>query len=1449
MQINSPIFHPRGSFPLPESPERVGSVSAEIPFCETPLLRLHRLLFKAGELGFDGSINPHGFFSGLRAVSISTKAASDLLGNTLTLFRSRSVEALDLAKPVSNKKNCCRFTLKEFIRYYLHLFPGHDVHWIGSSLPLGKLWSTQFLKDLELHPEMKSLLLDSIGHMSEDFADIDIRFMVPPGSSDRDYVRIALESLCRLKTGDPSFVIEASSFQPHEKTKILTFKDGLESSCDIDLIQCADSTPPFLTTLDTAYLSLSDFLSTGMTLPSFIGGVRPGDYFLHKCAKIFHIPDPSTINPGTFKRIIQWQTYGYGIPQKGIIDQALKTFQAVKGGRKQFLAVFRERREHLDPCPKTVLAYCLNLISCVEENYDEEYRIDYWKQCADLIKLPEQGLTKQIALFIKRNYHGCGYLVAVLKACCLMTYVTKKLKSPSSPTLIDIYPGTQNGEPYFVLPIAKSTVFLKLEPNKTINDLLYFFDCTSETPSSPLRNELVNILLEFMKRLMKATLDQNDSVMDEFNGLGIDPARIQDILTGTKITHDPAIHALNIFWKAIYHTSHPLDFEDEADCLRSLGPALLLFKNIKLQNQFIQFIESYTRSDLIRKILTRLKEASRLDLPTIYNVIFDVTGHGDVTACEIGYQIWIEAILHPQYPAGAKSDGLVKLMIPSYADRKTVFDKRLQSILEERKVNPLILTHFLSQAGQSNLAIMAFTHCSAADVKKYPQCLVTISANKKIPLPMRQKLIHFLIEEGYFDKALVHIKKIHTPLLSTNEKKAMVGAATKAVNHLINTKQIDRALKAYHSFVSKGILNCDASKQWNFLTRITTKIQDPHQLSDELIYKLIDLLKTPIALDTKKVKQIRSTLSHVLSLLDFEKKLMVLCVLYQLTLDTQNKILTNFHTQQFNKLMKSRDHAEKLVVAESYAENRIWLFAAQAIAKISPDSSEKSYELALKTLDHLSHVAEFNLMWNILLLYQDRMDIETLEKYLRILCPESSTITDKSGLMSKLLLKVSQLSIELSLRLIDYILKHHIQLSDVPLLFEIVEQHTDDPLIAWNRYLAICDGQEIEKLRHDQLRCLKSIKDACLDRGDSIELTPKIIDHWSQIGVDFEDMGFWMYLITVEMNSYFSENQFDKMINRFRSLERLCTKRSNFVTFVRRCFQEIYELHQKDKRVPTDIFYLLWDEFSDVEDFWDLMRSIALEDGELETVWNLTSKNDRLRFFYRNPKSLEELNSEILYSKKWRKILKGSMSGEKSTFHSDALPGFFKLINKSILDVRKPIFRRELIEKVTTWGAPPKEFWLNFQDADGEVREARDKLTEVKLDLLDRMVMGIWCLTYKNPLNLSQKTQEQLGIMGSVLWILCQRLSCKDPNYMRLRIDFDSIASKFSKQIVQALGDHPKLEKYQKSLDETRGIFNLVNFLFWMSLHQNSLWVLSIIINCCLFYFLYGKDMLSPSKK
>jgi len=1375
-----------------------------------PLHRLRHLLIERGEINWDGSVNPFGFFRQQLAVPISNLAVECILGCTLTV-------------------NGSSFTLKEFIQHYLSLFPNHHVHWIGSSLPLGKQWPTQFLKRFDIDEALKEALEDSLDFMSDEFPDIDIRFMIPHGSVDLDYVQLALEDLCKSK-------IETHPFSPDEKTKIFTMKKGLGDQFDIDLIQCSHVVPPFNTTLDTAFLLLNNYFNFGDTTPLFMGGVSAGEYFLHRCAKIFYILDPKMINAGTFKRIIQWQTSSYLTPQPRVVDQTLRMFQATKGGRKQFLAVFQERQRHLSPCPKNSLAYCLNLISCIEEHYDIGYKVDYWKQCAELINLPKKGLSRLIAEFIKNNYHGCGYLVTLLKACCLMTYATKKLMTSTSQTLLDVYPGVQNGLPYFVMPInTHSSVHLKLEAEKSMRDLLNVFEITSEMT----RKALVTILLEFMKRVFTARFERGDkAVHDFFAELNIDPANIQNQFSGQEITQEPAIHALNIFWKGLIHTLCPMNLEDEMDCVRSLAPALTLFKENKMQHQFIEFIESYTRSELIQNILTRLKKVSRLNITTIFSVIFDLLGQADVKQCEMGYQIWTDAISHSKYQMESRCKGLLNLLLPSYDSRKTVQDKRLHSMLLEKKVSPIILTQLLFEYERPALAQEAFKYCCAEDARQFPRCLIPINRFQNFPLPLWQKLISMLIAQGFFEQAQSDLQKIDLSAIFEDEKKSMTKAATAVVNHWISTKQINKAVNIYQIFIRKGLLNKETSRQWNFLAKACSKIHNSKDISDDLVNKLIELLRNPIALSPKKAKQIQAILTRVLPMLEWSNKLIVLSVFYQWCQTTQNKNLTSFHERKFKEMLSSCDDEKKLALVQTYTEHGHWPFAARALIAISMGSRKTALTLALKILDHLRHLKEFDLMWKILFLYQTLIDDSALEKILITLCTKSRSCPEFPKLNVNLLRRISTMSPETCLLVTDFFLDHKVQLEDIPLLFGIIGRHTASPGLAWARYLSVCNGQKVKSFHLERLRCLKSIKNASIEGGDSTVLLPSIINHWGKLGIDSDDLSEWMQLVTIEMNDYFTNHQFDKIIERFQSLKRHCSKHSNFVANLKTYFRDLYFLHQEGKKIPTELFYLLWDNYPEVGEFWDIMRSIALNDGELERFWDLTAKYDSLIFFDREPVDLESLRVEIIKTEKWLHIFEQSMIGERSKFAPSSYKGLYRLVNKSIVDISKSFPHREIIAKVTKWGLLPKRVWLMLQNAAGELRQARDTLTEAKLLFLDNFVMGIWSLVHNNPLKLRPATINRLEVMGAVIWILSARLSNGDPDYHQLMKRFDPIAAKYRDVIEMAIKGHPKTGIYHKSLIETQGIFNFQRIFLWLYMNPHNLYYLMMIFfNLYVFYW------------
>ena len=1506
MESVTPFFKPSRYFPRAEITHRkVNSEETKSCFSiihrsyissfSLPFYWVRGFLLFNNELRCDGSFHPKKFFVGLAEVSIPDKLVEKILQNTFTIIY---------------KEEPHKITLKELISHYLKLFPNHDVHWIGSSLSLGKEWSTLYLKNANLDQDLESPLSKSFDYIVGNFTDIDIRFMVPPrkprhnsrfieaidiadhdslDSLDPDYVRLALENLCCLKFHDKFFRWEISAFEPDEKTKTFSFEKRDGDQYDIDLVQCSHKIPPFVTTQEAAYMSFKDYFATGKTDPQFLGGIQVGEYFLHQAAKIFYIPDRTRINPGTFKRFIQLITYGYITPQRGIIRDILQVFNGCKGGTKQFFNVFQKRKAHLDSNPKTELAYCLNLISCVKEFYPTRLNVSYWEQCANLLTAPQKGLSLHIDRYIKEHHEGCGELITVLKTCSLITYATKIMtdETSGSDALYPIYPGTQNGEPYLAMPVSQQTaVHLKLDADKTISDLLSYFDFVANTPSasSEKKSKLVNIFVHFLEKQLIVKLEPNkENGVRDFAFLDIDPTKIQNALSGFKVTDEAVIHALNLIWKSIHHACH-LDYcTNEIDIITSLAPGLNLFGEKETQDHLIEFMRSSISSPLVLKILQGLKERSHLNLDEILSVIFGVMGQEEVSTCEAGYQLWREAIKHEKYSEKEKCAGLLKLFSLTYQKRKSLFNKRVDSLLKEQLINPLLLAeqcqklglHELAviafgycsytvdsllkeqlinplllaeqcqKLGLHELAVIAFGYCSYADVKKHPKSLIPLSHIRgKINLQLCCKLIIYLTRQKHFTPARKALQKIPVQSLDSDEISAMSDCANQIINHLISGDNHDLAVQTYRLFVQKELLRNEHKRQWDFLSKLCDRIGSKPAISEELLAMLKSLLTQPGIIVPKLANRIKTTLNHIFRYANFLQKLSILCALNQFNYTAKSKELINFHNHQFKKLVKNSDQTEKFKITCSYLRIHEWTYAAQALIKMSSDDfCARSYQLALIILNQLNLHTDLSLMSDLFLLCQDQMDDTLLIEHLPTVS-ENTSLSDQGGLLSRLVKRVNTIDAERGLKLLYHLLGLKIQLQNLPLVLSLLQQNVDNPLISWTAYRSVTGQFDSRECREEKIAYLKQIIEVCLLNQDQSELAGEIFLYWGELGVDPSDFTQWIELLNFKLNSLQTQNRVDEIVAFFQILDSQVWMQEHLSDYVETFFTGLIKSFQEHQNVPTDLFYQIWGLFSNSHlkrgFFWDYVREVALSKGDLATAWDLTFKKhlkdeqQKDLQFVLYPINIEELEYGSINSRKWKRLLKRCMNEDEVRFSPSVHKYIYKLIKNHILDISGHIKPKKVVKKAIQWSVVPPDWFNKCRNADDETKPVIDKIGKHNIEILERLAVGIWCLTNESSLRLSSKIIERLNIIGAVFRVMSKRKNTLHKSYDLMCYEYDRLAIQYRMDILKTLKKHPDLKTYKKVIADTIWDCYKLEIIFFVRKH---IYLLTLV--CCVMMFIF----------
>jgi len=1404
----------------------------------SPLHELRKVLLHFNEIFDDGTVNMRGTLFALPPPSVSEVKIDAMLNSSFTVTSTIPPSEAS-APPDKHSSPICRLTLKELTNHYLKLFPNHQVHWIGGSLPLDRDWLALCLKNYEGEPEILKRAVRCLSLVSGKFSDIDIRFMSPAGSPGGECLRHAIEDLCRIKTGNPSFVLNAPFFRPEEGTRVLSFKKGGYDCFDIDLIECSHTIPPYLTTLDTAYLPLNEYLYEKVSTPRFLGGVTAGVYAAHKLAKIFYVPHPSLVNPGSFKRYIQYTTGHFITPQAGLVHDILTSFRMKKGGKKQFLAVFQERKEHLSSNPKTILAYALNLASCINEYYDEGYKVPYWRECAKLVMAPEEGLSQNLASFIQESPHGCGYLLTALKSCGLMIYAAGELASELPQSLPNISLGVQNGEPYMVMPIDDSTIHLKLEAGNTHAELADMFTFLSAST----RDDLRQILIKVLKLLFQIKMKPNGSdSIRALNKIGINLDEIQKPFSKTPITADPVIHALSLFWKAVDHLHSPRQAVDEWTILRSLIPTLTLFPSAKNRKQIIDFIAASIQSELISDVLEALKESSRSDFPGLFNTLLNAVARAGVQSTELGFQIWREALKHPDYIMAAKCEGLVELTQPAYETRKACFYRRVQRLLAQREVNPLILTHFLVDRKLGELIFLGFDNVTEDDAKMWPHCLSRVSHYSKFNLPRRLRLIFLLVEQNLMDEAVKHIKKIHMPLLPAPEKQEINDAAIKVINDYMARQNPNTALEVYQSFLKKGCIQKSDDDRWNLLDKAAKTLPQGAAVGDDWLFQLEQVLDTPVVLTPGRAAQIETIFLRFSHKVKFDRMLPLFAKLHAFATRSCNESLLALHEARFNHWIKNIDDGKRKKAARYCAKRGLWVQAAASLLRISKGNRQEASQIAYAVLKYMSR-QNADKLWNLFIAYRhvfDQKQTASLISQLTPYCSQLCSTADQKGALSNTLNRLSKNHFPLAIEFLDRCLESGVKFKKVPLIFELNAGAAANHRACWRRYQQICETQRLDKWREAQRACLFAINDVCLKKRD-LKLIGAVVRHWCETGLDDESFEKWASSAELILMESLMCGRVESVVEELKVLQSLCTPRRCFRALVARFFWSLLKAYHSEGLISAGSIYQIWDLYSrqalDDCKLKEAMYTIASEEGNMERAWSLLGDSkDRFVFFANSARTADEREQELQRTRKWLRLMEHSVSAHDSSRHPEILNFLLKTVNRDVMNTKRSLDDRRVIDKTIAWAQYPDIFYDDSEEYDSSMEKALKSLKESKIELIHHLIKGLWSLTHGHSLELKSSVKHRLQIMGAVLWFLFPLpLNARqvDPDMSREFIQLGRRHRETIEEILLERGlelDNPDDDSYLKKV-----LLMLLQF----STREYVIVHISILLQSLLFYFFF----------
>ncbi len=1364
--------------------------------------RLRHALIQENELLPDGGLNPKGFFAKVGPVAASERAFENMLSQTFTI------------QTPSGKRP---FTLRQFVAAYQTLFPYIDIQWIGSSQPLRSLWHSLFLKDLKCSDKLKALLTESIDYIIDDYPDIDLRFAAPPEMK-ANTILAALESMTQAKLPH----LEKMCFQPEDKVMILPIKKGSGNNYDIDFVQTAKAEPPFLTTLDAPYLSISDYLTRRDTHPRFLGGVTAGEYFIHRCAKIFYVPDRKNINAGAFKKLVKAWTYSLMTPQDGIVKTILYEYNKRKSGVAQFENIFQHLKSHLLRDAKTELAYCLNLIVLIQEFYPEKYKQRYWEKCSLLTsEKPQKELLEQIKHFIETRGPHLGFLIAALEASSLMIDTVKAIskRTESSQSILRTYPAAQNGSHCLVLPFNKTaSVSFSVHPEQTFCKLLDLFKHWSKIPAEDQKTArlIVPIMLDFIRKILPFSWVKWSP--DDCKGhlkLICEPQAIHQIFTGNAITEEPILHLLHLFWTSVFYYLHPGRLKNEREIIISLAPALSLLKNQNDQRHLLDKLAALSFTGPLSKIVTVLQEGTATQFPDIFMEIIKILGSGEQKDQELGFAIWKESLSSPHLEERTLSRSFFLLIAPHFTYRQTVWTSRILTACEERNVNPLLLAEQFLRCGFSKLAKKLLPCIKKEDGKKYPRSLETIAEiESKLPTAIRFQLITSLVETSQWLLAKEHIRKISMKSLSEKECLTLRLAANTILRFLSKQPCGDLFIETIGIFASKALINPKTVKEcetrWKLLDNFRHHNGKINKIKP-LLHEVRDLLAQTEPLNKKALLCAATFLNYLIDIVPVKTQSEVIAAIHTWNQAQKSKRIDRLIDRWFRHSVNLR-RGENIHAADYFVQRREWGFAAEMLTNIASKDIGGAACLARQVIENLDFQDEGDLRAELLLLFQPELSDDQIQHHSESLISFGAKRASRlklQPLLTSWLRRLQVIESRLALHFLIASLRNGATFENRSLLFSLISDRSLDLEEAFAAFEMISALDHDDNEKKAQQTAISQLALRLKECDSQPPLVIKLVDTWLNIGLPPQHCELWSQLFLHELRLRIRRGEKRQLIDRLKCLY----ARKNVSSLVDNSLLCFFR-HQKEEcengsLVHFEIFAELWQRFVSVKKVPQeevvFFRDFALDGHDYEKAWELTKVVDALVFFKSDDCDLASLKKEWKRSLKWQLLIEKSVGADVERPSQLCSELFYKVFCRDIVDVRSSISQKNLISKIVRWAQIPEELVFPLDETDTPLEKTRHRLRATQLTLMDRIVQGLSKLAMNtSPITLSDDELERIQLAAAVLWILSYRRSSGHPSFEVCSYFCDVWVNKNRKLIEAKLSQLPSFPSYQLALQASR---------------------------------------------
>lgn len=1364
--------------------------------------RLRHALIQENELLPDGGLNPKGFFAKVGPVAASERAFENMLSQTFTI------------ETPSGKR---QFALRQFVAEYQKLFPCIDIQWIGSSQPLRSLWHSLFLKDLKCSDGLKALLTESIDYILDDYPDIDLRFAAPPETT-TNTILAALESMTQTKLP----LLEKLCFQPEDKVIILPIKKGSGNNYDIDFVQTAKAEPPFLTTLDAPYLSISDYLARRDTHPRFLGEVTAGAYFIHRCAKIFYVPERKNINAGAFKKLVKAWTYSMMTPQDGIVKTILYEYNKRKSGVAQFENIFQHLKSHLLRDAKTELAYCLNLIVLIQEFYPDKYKQRYWEKCSLLTsEKPKKELLEQIKQFVETRGPHLGFLIAALEACCLMIDTVKALakRSKSSQSILTTYPAAQNGIHCLVLPFNKTaSVSFLIHPEQTFCKLLDLFKHWSKIPAEDQKTAqlIVPIMLDFIRKILPFSWVKLSS--GQCTGrlkLICDPEAVHQIFIGNAITEEPILHLLNLFWTSVSYYLYPSSVKHERDIIVSLAPALSLLQNQNDQKHLLDKLAALTFTGPLPKIVAVLQEGTATQFPDIFMEIIKILGSGDQKDQELGFAIWKESHSSPHLEEITLSKSFFSLIIPHFTYRKTVWTSRILTACKERSVNPLLLVEQLLRCGFSKLAKKLLPHITVEDGKKYPRSLETIATIEgKLPTAIRFQLITSLNEMSQWLLAREHIRKISMKSLSEKERLTLRLAANNILRFLSKQPCGDLFIETIGIFASKALIDPKSVKEcetrWKLLDNFRHHNGQIKKIKP-LLHEVLDLLTQTEPLNKKALLSAATFLKYLIDILPVNTQSEVIAAIHAWNQAQKSKRIDQLVDRWFRQSLEWKK-GDNLHAADDFVQRREWGFAAKILTNMASQDVCQAVSLSNQVIVNLDWQKEGDVKGKLLLLFQPELADDQIPRYSKDLISfgmKGASCLKLQPLLSSWLRRLHEIDAPLALHFLLDALRNGATFDNRSLLFSLITDQSHALKEAFSSFESISALALNDEEKGAQQTAISRLALWLMEQEPKSPLVIKMVDTWINIGIASEHRELWSQLFFHELCHRFRKGERRQLFDRLACLHAHKNLSSLVDNSLLCFFHHQKEEWEHDSHLHFALFDELWDRFVTVKKLPQeevvFFRDFALDGHDYEKAWELTKVVDALVFFKSDGYDLASLKKEWKRSLKWQLLIEKSVGAEVE--HPSLLCSelFYKVFCRDIVDVRSSISQKNLISKVVRWAEIPEAVAFPIDEKGSSSEKTRHRLVTAKLTLIDRIVQGLWKLTMStSPITFNDDELERVQLAAAVLWILSYRRSSDHPSFEVCSYFCDVWVNKNRKLIEAIVSQLPSFPSYQQALTASR---------------------------------------------